>query len=260
MNDLIPVLRDLLTAVEPFRDGISHLLVRNVNDKFKALGNARDGSIVIQCSSKGDITFQGKGCLGSLRYLRQAMTTSFMSAGDIELSYGMSSNGSEEVLRSMHMTGSNGYSAFYHAVDPFVNKMNSPKQPKITSWPIGFAITKELVETFKEARRVQAQAPKTNTDFDDIFTLAYVDGKVEGIFGDKNHRLTITLAEDVEAEDGTDKVSGLFSMAYLDAIFKLVGKDSAIALLCDKALRIDTETKTAEYTFTMAAKKTRKQL
>ena len=247
---------DLLGAIDPFKDVITHVMIREEDGGIKAAAKARDGSISLQAKSKGEIPeFTEKACLGSLPYLRGALMSTYMKDGDLKLTYGKSSNGSDEVLRSIKLTGASGFNVFYQAVDPFINQLNRIKLPTTLNWPVAFAIDEEFIGHFGEITRFSALAPKAGTERDDIFQLVHTEAGIEGIFGDKHHQSNVALSATVEANSRTEKTNAYFSISKFKAILRFVGKGAAIGYLSDKAVRVDTETAQAEYQFVTASKK-----
>jgi hypothetical protein len=260
MKEFKAFLSDLLTSVDPFKDVITHIMMRERDGKVIAIAKSRDGSISIQVKSRGEVPgYSHKACLGSLPYLRSALASAYMKEGTLELTTGESSRGNDEVLRSIKLKGSHGFNVFYQAVDPFVSKLSNVDTPKSTelNYPVAFAVDTKFIESFDEVYKVQQQAPKIGTDRDDIFTVSYNNSSVEAIFGEKGHQATVILTKTVEAATGVDKVNSLFSMTKFRSILKLVGKGTGIGSLSDKALRIDTETKQTEIQFVMSAKRVR---
>lgn len=249
-------LSEILDTLDPFKDVIANVMVREKDGEFKAAAKSKDGAISVEITCKGDLPgFKEKACFGSLPFLRGALNSSLMEGGDIELTYGDASNGKDTVLRSAMLRGKKGYNVFYSAIDPYVNKMNRIKLPPILDWPVAFAIDKEFISAFDEMYKVNALAAKTGSDRDDIFKLAYTGGSIEAIFGDHHHSLNVVLSDIVEAEANTDKTNAYFSISRFKAILKLIGKGEAIGYLSKNGLRVDTETKNAQYRFVSAAKK-----
>ena len=261
MKEFKTFLADLLTSVDPFKDVISHIMMREKDGRVIAVAKSRDGSISIQVKSRGEVPgYSHKACLGSLPYLRSALASAYMKDGTLELTTGASSRGNDEVLRSIKLKGTHGFNIFYQAVDPFINKLTEIDQPKKSTeldYPVAFAVDSQFISSFDEAYKVQQQAPKIGTDRDDIFTVSYNDSTVEAIFGEKGHQASIILTSTVEAATGVDKVNSLFSMSKFRSILKLVGKGTGIGSLSEKALCIDTETKQTEIQFVMSAKRVR---
>ena len=103
--------------------------------------------------------------------------------------------------------------------------------------------------------KVNALAPKTGSDRDDIFKLAFTGDVIEAIFGDNHHTANVILADIVEAESYVAKTNAYFSISRFKSILKLIGKGEAIGYLSENGLRVDTETKNAQYKFVTAAKK-----
>lgn len=261
MKEFKAFLSDLLTSVDPFKDVISHIMMRERDGRVIAVAKSRDGSISIQVKSRGEVPgYSHKACLGSLPYLRSALASAYMKEGTLELTTGESSRGNDEVLRSIKLKGSHGFNVFYQAVDPFVSRLTEIEQPKKSTeldYPVAFGVDAQFISNFDEAFKVQQQAPKVGTDRDDIFTVSYNNDTVEAIFGEKGHQATVILTKTVEAATGVDKASALFSMTKFRSILKLIGKGDGIGSLSEKALRIDTETKQTEIQFVMSAKRVR---
>ena len=246
-------LLDLLQAIEPFKDALTHVMLREKDGKVMAAAKSRDGSISLQATPRGELPgFHGKACLGSLPYLRGALSAGYMEGGKVELTYGPSSKGGEEVLRSIQLKGANRYNVFYQAIDPVINQRTRISLPTGLDWPLAFGIDTDFIKGFTEMYRVAGLTPKTNTERDDIFQLAYHDDCIEGIFGDKNHQSSVVLSRTVEGSTA-DKVSAHFLMSRFRSMLNLVGKD-AIGYLSDKAIRVDIETGQAEYRFVNSAK------
>ncbi len=249
-------LSEILDTLDPFKDVITNVMIREKDGEIKAAAKSRDGAISVEITCKGDLPgFKEKACLGSLPFLRGALNSSLMKEGKIELTFGQASNGKDEVLRSALLTGKRGYNVFYRAIDPYVNKMNRIKLPPILEWPVAFAIDKEFISAFDDMYKVNALAPKTGSDRDDIFKLAFTGGSIEAIFGDNHHTANVVLADIVEAKTKTEKTNAYFSISRFKAILRLIGKGEAIGYLSENGLRVDTETKNAQYRFVTAAKK-----
>lgn len=255
-----PFLIDLLGALEPFKDVIAHVMMREKDGRVMAAAKARDGSISVQATSRGEVPeFTEKACLGSLPYLRGVLTSPLMEGGKIELSYGTASNGSDEVLRSMKMKGKGRLNVYYQAMDPFINQLNRIKLQKTIDWPLAFAVDQTFIDNFGGAVKLSALAPKTNTEMDDLFNMVYTEEGIEGVFGDKHHQTTILLADTVEAMDGTDKTNAYFNVSKIRPILRFIGKGSAVGFMSSDGIRIDTETEQAEYQFVTASRKVRHQ-
>ena len=255
-NKLQSFLSELLDILEPFKDVVTNVMLREKDGEVKAAAKSKDGGISVEVSCKGDLPgFKEKACLGSLSFLRAALVTPLMEDGDIELTYGVASNGTDEVLRSALLKGKRGYNVFYRAIDPYVNKMNRIKLPPMLDWPVGFAIDKDFIAAFDSMYKVNALAPKTGSERDDIFKLAFTGDAVEAIFGDQHHTSNVILTETVAAKVKSVKTNAYFSISRFKAILRLIGKGEAIGYLSDTGLRVDTETKLADYKFVTAAKK-----
>ena len=246
---------ELLDTLDPFKDVITNVMVRDKDGEIKAAAKSRDGVISVEITSKGDLPgFHDKACFGSLPFLRGALGATHMKGGTIDLTYGTASNGKDEVLRSLTLSGASGYNVFYHAIDPFVNKMNRIKLPPNLNWPVAFAIDREFIETFDEMYKVNVLVPKTGSARDDIFQLAHTEEGIEAIFGDQNHKSNVVLSRTVEAKSATEKTNAYFSISRFKAILKLIGRGEGIGYLSNTGLRVDTETKYATYKFVTAAK------
>jgi len=255
------LLTDILSKVEPFSDGVSHILMRKEGDGGIAfLAKSRDGNISITGTSKEIIPFfEDVACLGSLPYLGSVLNSAYFKKGNdlnMELNYETSSNGKTRALRSILFTTKNGkFESFYQATDPFVHNLNKNKPSVIDNWPIEFTINKGVIAEFTEVAKIHKSAPKIGGDRDDIFTLAYSSEKILAIFGEKGHQSTVILAEDVDYSGVTDSLSALFSLTTVQSLFKLIGKSDAVCRVADKALKIELETINGFYFFVTTAKK-----
>jgi hypothetical protein len=248
---------ELLDTLDPFKDVIANVMVRDKDGEVKAAAKSRDGVISIEVTCKGDLPgFHDKACFGSLPFLRGALASPKMKGGKVELTFGDASTGKDTVLRSAILKGKNRYSVFYQAIDPFVNKMNRIKLPPMLDWPVAFAIDQEFIKTFDEMYKVNALAPKTGSGRDDIFQLAHTEEGMEVIFGDQHHRSNVVISQTVEAKPQPDglKTNAYFSISRFKAILRLIDKGEAIGYLSNTGLRVDTETKHATYKFVTAAK------
>ena len=249
-------LSELLDTLEPFKDVIANVMLREKDGEFKAAAKSRDGAISIEIACKGDLPgFKEKACLGSLPFLRAALNSAHMEGGNIELTYGLASNGKDEVLRSAILKGKRRFNVFYRAIDPYVNQMNRIKLPPMMDWPVGFAIDQDFIAGFGDLYKVNALAPKTGSERDDIFKLAFTGDAIEAIFGDQHHTSNVVLTDTVEAKVKSEKTFAHFSISRFKSILKLVGKGEAIGYLSETGLRADTETNNAVYKFVTAAKK-----
>jgi len=256
MSKLQSFLSELLDVVDPFKDVILNVMIREKDGEVKAAAKSRDGAISVEISCKGDLPgFKEKACFGSLPFLRGALKSAQMDGGDIELTYGPASNGKDEVLRSAVLKGKKRFKVFYQAIDPFVNQMNRIKLPPMLDWPVGFAIDQDFIAVFDDVYKVNALAPKTGSAQDDIFKLAFTGDAVEAIFGDNKFSSNVVLTETVEAKVKSEKTFAYFSISRFRSILRLVGKGEAIGYLSPTGLRIDTDTKLANYKFVIAAKK-----
>lgn len=250
---------DLLTSTYPFRDSITHILMKSDDsDRIAVAAKSRDGSISIRGKTQKPIKeFQHVACLGSLPYLHSVFSSPYVKKADdlnIKLNYETASDGKSEALRSMEIKGKRGLHVFYQAVDPFVNQLNRIKIPTTADWPVLFGIDKSTIDAFTEMRKISMQVPKTGSDRDDIFQLIYSEGEIIAVFGEKGHQADITLTE-AEPSEEIDKLSALFSITQFRSILDLVGSKGAVAYFSSKALRIDTETDVLSYEFVTSAKR-----
>ena len=136
-----------------------------------------------------------------------------------------------------------------------ITKINRIKLPTTLDWPVAFSIDAEFISSFTELFKVHALAPKVGNDRDDIFKLALADNTIEAIFGDQHHTANVVLSEMVEADSQADKTNAYFSIGIFRTILRLVGKRESIGYLSNTGLRVDMQTKLAEYKFITAAKK-----
>lgn len=247
---------ELLDTLDPFKDVITNVMLREKDGEIKAAAKSKDGVISVEVTCKGDLPgFHDKACFGSLPFLRGALDTPKMRGGTMELTFGTASNGQDEVLRSLTLSGAEGYNVFYRAIDPYVNKMNRIKLPPMLDWPLAFAIDKDFISTFDEMYKVNALAPKANSERDDIFHLAFTGDVIEAIFGDQHHTSNVVLSRTIEAKLRTEKTNAYFSISRFRSILRLIGKGEGIGYLSNTGLRVDIETKYADYKFVTAAKK-----
>lgn len=256
LKDLLP---DILEVTSRFRNVITHIILTDRGDNVKILAKSTDGSMAISGVTKGPVDdLNNIACLGSLDFLSASLSAPAMKKGTLDLHIDSSADGKAQVVRSITMTGENGYSVFYQAVDPFISKLNKIAVNKIKDWPVLFAIDKTYIERFTDTMKVHAKAPKIGTDEDDIYTLTYSDGQITVEFGERGHQVSMMLTGETETTGTTEKVNALFSISQTDAILKLVGKEGAVGYLVDKAMKVDIHTKHAEYEFVSTAKLKRK--
>jgi len=107
---------ELLDTLDPFKDVISNVMVRDKDGEIQAAAKSKDGVISIEITCKGDLPgFNDKACFGSLPFLRGALASPKMEGGTVELTFGDASTGKDTVLRSVLLKGKNRYNVFYHA-------------------------------------------------------------------------------------------------------------------------------------------------
>ncbi len=253
------LLTDVLSVVEPFRDEIPFILMKRTQEQDIALAaKSKNGNIRITARSHKDVPdFEGVACLGSLQYLSAVLNSPQMSGKNnfsIKQHYETATDGKTHALRYMTFKGGRKMEVFYEATDPFVNKMNKIKPPKIDSWPITFKINAAFIKDFNDITKVHRASPKLGGDRDDVFTLLYSNGKMSAVFGEKSHQSTMILTEDTTTT-GVDTHNDLFPVTHFQAILKLIGKNTGVGKLAPRALRIDTSTEYATYSLMITAKK-----
>lgn len=253
------LLSDVLMVTSRFRDVITHIILKDRGDHIMIIAKSVDGSIYVGGKTKGSVDdFNDLACLGSLDFLQASLDTPAMENGNLEVNIDSSADGKAQVVRSITLSGKNGYSVFYQAVDPFVSNLNKISTLKIDDWSVLFAVDKTFTDRFTDTMKVHSRAPKIGTDEDDIFMLSYGDKSISASFGEKGHQVSMTLTDTVEVVNDVDKITALFSVSKLNAILKLIGKDGAVAYLDSKAMKMDIHTKYAEYEFVMTAKRMKK--
>jgi len=250
---------DVLTGIDPFKDVVSHIFIRrNKEDStLEAAAKARDGSISIRAISKKPIKeFEYVACLGNLSYLKSVLISPYMKAdGKMKLGWETASNGKSQALRYIEFSGGKGFKTFYQATDPFVNQLGRIEIKKNQEWPVAFHIGPAVVKNFDDIYKIHLSAPRTGSDLDDIFRLSFTEKGIEGVFGDNDTEASVILSDIAEAEEGTDKMSGLFQISRFRSILKQIGKNEALAYQGAYALMIDTETTHSNFQFVMQAKK-----
>jgi hypothetical protein len=254
---------DLLASFDPFKDVITHIYLRRRKDGqegVEAAAEPRDQSLKITAVSKKPVSeFQNVACLGNLSYLKSVVQSSYLKKdAKLELSYDVDSKGKGEALRHISFSGGKGFKTHYQATDPYIDQLGRVKPVKIEDWPVAFYINVDVVKNFEEIHKINASAPKIGSDLDDVFHLVYEDGKIEGIFGDHGNQSSVILSDIAEAEEEEEdvkRITALFSISRLRFILKQIGKGEAMAYLCSKGLKIDTETEHAKYQFVMQAKR-----
>jgi len=256
LKDLLP---DVLTATERFRDVVTHVILKDHGENSLIVAKSIDGSIYIGGTTTSEVEdFEDIACLGSLDFLKASLDAPAMEVGSLELNIDLSAAGDARVVRSITLSGKDGYNVFYQAVDPFISKLNKISVTKVSSWPVVFAVDQTFMTRFNETMKVHARAPKIGTDEDDIFLLSYGDGKISASFGEKGHQVSTTLTEEVEITGEADKVTALFSISKFNSILKLLGNKTTIGYLDSKAMKIEMSTKYAVYEFVMTAKRMKK--
>ena len=259
MPDFRDFLLDFLKVIAPYQDVISHALMRRTPEgDLLAAAQAKDSSILVKATAKHPVEeFHDVACLGTLPYLKQVLESRRLGskATEVTLDYKTASDGQTEALYAITFNGKTAQ-AFYRATDPFLHKLTTMREVKITEWPALFGLDVATAESFIDMAKVHASAPKTGTDRDDIFKLVLDGDQIVAIFGDKSHQSHVTLSEEAERTTDRDKINALFVISHFRAILnQLRGEDVLVAYLSDKALRIDMETPQAVYTYTMTAKK-----
>ena len=255
------LLTDILMVVEPFRDEIPFVLMKRTQEQDIALAaKSKSGSIRITARSHMDVPdFEGVACLGSLQYL-SAVLNSPQFKGDkkefeITQHYETATDGKTHALRYITFKGGRKMEVFYEATDPFVNRMNKIKPPKIDKWPITFNINEAFIKDFNDITKVHRASPRLGGDRDDVFTMLYSKGQISAVFGEKSHQSTMILTDDVTADEGIDTHNDLYLVNHFQTILKLVGKNKGVGKLAPFALRVDTSTEYATYSILITAKK-----
>ena len=262
-NEFRNLLADLLSNTEPFRDSISHLLLKKTESgDVAAAAKSRDGNIAVTARSKMDVPeFHDVACLGSLPFLNSIVNSAYFSGkaksvSNMELNYDISSNGKTNALRSIDFTSGKKMEIFYQATDPYINDLTRVKKATVKDWNVKFQITPTLIADFMEALKIQKAAPKIGGDRDEVFTLSYTqDNEIIAVFGEKGHSTSIVLSKQVEESEDVNVITSLFSIVNFQAILKLVGKKEATCFLADKALKVEMETDQAFYSLMTTAKK-----
>lgn len=253
------LLTDLLEAVDPFRDTITHILMRRKDNVVEAAARSRENSISIQAVAKKPVAdYENIACLGKLPYLKTILNSDYIKGKSkkftIDLKYDIATDNKTTALRTIKFSGGN-MTAFYTPTDPFVNKLNNLPIPKITKWPVLFGIDATVINHFEQLFKIHQSAPRAGGDRDDIFQLAYNDGEVLALFGDKGHQSQVVLTTEAGTTEEIDKLSAMFSISHFRSILKFMGKKGGIAYFADKCLKIELETNNAEYAFAIYAKK-----
>ncbi len=260
-TELKDLLIDVLSVVEPFRDEITHILMkRTEGGDIVAVAKSKDSNISITVMSSNDVPeFSGVACFGSLPYLGAVVKSKYLTGDNysVEPAFDTASDGKTRALRSITFKGGkNKLEAFYQATDPFVNRLNKIKPPTIKEWPITFDIDSQFIKDFTEIQKVHRAAPKIGGDRDDIFTLAYNNGEIIAVFGERGHQSSMVLTEKAESS-GQDKMGALLPVSHFQAILKLVApaKGLGVAKFAEKALRVDITTDLATYSLMILSKK-----
>jgi len=251
-------LTDLLEAVDPFRDRITHILMRRSDNGVEAAARARENSISVQAIAKKPISdYDHFACLGKLQYLKTILNSAYIKGKtdfSIDLKYDTATDNKTTALRSVEFEGG-GMKAYYTPTDPFVNKLNNVPVPVIKKWPVLFGIDDKVINHFDQLFRIHQSAPRAGGDRDDVFQLAYNGGEILALFGEKGHQSQVTLTTEAGTTEEIDKLSALFSISHLRSIMKFMGKKGGVAYFADKCLKIEMETAYADYAFAIYAKK-----
>jgi len=252
------LLTDLLEAVDPFRDTITHILLRRSDNGVEAAARSRENAIPIQAVAKKPVSeYDHIACLGKLQYLKTILSSDYIKGKKdftIDLKYATATDSKTVALRSVEFTGG-GMKAFYTPTDPFVNKLNNLPIPVIKKWPVLFGIDGKVIKHFEQLFKIHQSAPRAGGDRDDIFQLAYNEGQILALFGDKGHQSQVILTSEAGTTEEIDKLSALFSISHLRSILKFMGNKGGIAYFADKCLKVEMETDNAEYAFAIYAKK-----
>ena len=262
------LLIDNLSMVMPFKDLITHIMIKRSGDNIIGTADSRDGSIAISFIAKNnDMVFEHGACFGSLSYLNSILTSGAIKKSKnvkMELAYGVASNKKTDALRSITVSDGKKLEIFYQATDPFVNKLTKKRQVRITEWPIVFVLDTNFVEDFSEAVKIQASAP-SGGDMDDIFTLNYNNKSISLQFGERGHQITLNSETEVESDEeyGVNKQTAMFSISQFQAVCNLLGRirknkngsGEALSMFNERALRFEIETNDATYNVTLLAKK-----
>lgn len=254
MNEFATVIKDVLDKATQFSKSITHLHVKpNEDGTITVVAPSTDRSIEIRAISKKEVPgMEGVACLHNLLYLKQILSSALLKKDmEIEPVFKTASNERTVSLYSLAFTGSK-FSTFYQAVDPFLGNIVLPKKAKIEDWPVKFTVDKDSAKDFKEARSIQAAAPKGNSSRDEVFELVYGDGDVMAFFGTDKNQSVLILSSDVDC--GSKKQSGLFIIDHFAHLLD-TGKEEVHMEFAPKALRAQFETPSANYSVILTAKK-----
>lgn len=252
------LLTDLLEAVDPFRDTITHILMRRSDNGVEAVAKSRENAISIQAAAKKSVAdFEHIACLGKLQFLKTILNSDYIkgkSEFTIDLKYDIATDNKTTALRTVEFKGG-GMKAFYTPTDPFVNQLGGIKVPTITKWPVLFGIDANVIKHFEQLHKIHQSAPRAGGDRDDIFQLAFSNGEILALFGEKGHQSQVILSTNAGTTEEIDKLSALFSITHFRSILKFMGKSGGVAHFADKCLKIEMETNNAEYAFSIYAKR-----
>ena len=239
------LLTDLLNAVDPFRDTITHILMRRSDNGVEAAARSRDNAIYIKAVAKKSIEdYDHIACFGKLPYLKTILNSNYIkgkSKFKIDLKYDIATDDKTTALRTVKFSGG-GMTAFYTPTDPFVNKLNNVKIPTVSTWPVLFGINADVINHFEQLFKIHSSAPRVGSDRDDVFQLAYSNGEILALFGEKGHQSQVVLTTEAETTTEIDKLSALFSITHFRAIMKFMGKAGGVAYFADKFLKIEMAT------------------
>lgn len=253
MNEFATVIKDVLDKATQFSKSITHLHVKpNEDGTILVVAPSTDRSIEIRATSKKPVPeLEGVACLHNLLYLKQILSSSLLKKADVEMTFKEASNRKTNALYSLSINGDK-FSTFYQAVDPFLANIVMPQRAKITDWPVQFSVDKDAARDFKEARTIQAAAPKGNTARDEVFELVYGEGDVMAFFGSDKNQSVLVLCSNVDG--GKKKQTGLFMIDHFARLLE-TGKEEVRMDFAPKALRVKFETPSANYEAILTAKK-----
>ncbi len=261
MHPFRDLLSDVLGTVLPFKDAISHLLVRSDSQGNIAIAaKSRTGDVDIRVDPKIAVPeFHNVACLGALPYLNSVVNSKYIRDGgkyEMNMEFGESSRKEITTLKTIEFTAGRRMNAFYQATDPYLTDLNKVKgvSQKISEWDLNFLITQDTISDYMEGLKIHRSTPRSGSS-EEVFRVLYADGDVYARFGDRGNTTKVLMSDSVENVTGIEKLNPLFGIDRVRAVYNLIGREEAVCSLTQLAIRFLIETELAEYTIVAAAKK-----
>lgn len=245
MSNLKRALTEALTVLDPYKKDIKYFIVANQEGGHTGSAFTGDGLTYIRAVFKQPITeVTNTASLGSLPYLKAILDAEPIKADDcrVEVEELVSADGVTRAVGKLTFIGKK-LKAAYQASDPMMVQalQIAAKTPRPMAGVCSITVDKATAKDFDNAARIYLSYDNKL----DHCRIEYKDGMVTAEFGDRAHRSTVTLAENVPGEDTT--VSTTFLIDDVKKLLNLAAIKGGKLSLLSKYLKLELEQEFADY-------------